>query len=161
MYMGINSTAKIPTRGKVDEDWEILLNTYATAYDAINNIMLTRTPGVFDRTTVREVRGRFLVLKRIARRYAPERLQIIERLEELAVARVKGEITTEQYLRSIRALATRYGLRRDMVDLVEARIRAAEMVNPGIVNAGVKLKAVKRATTKKTKKSASKKKGKR
>lgn len=128
VYMGKDSTAKIPTRGKVNEDWEILLNTYATAYDAINGIMLTRVPGQFDKTTVKEVRGRFLVLRRLAKKYAPEVLPAVEQLEDLTLRHVKGEISDYQFLRSIRAIVMRYGLSPDLINLVEAKIRFAEMM---------------------------------
>ncbi|WP_456477596.1 hypothetical protein [Geoglobus ahangari] len=128
VYIGPNSTAGIIVHGKVNEDWEVLLNTYATAYDAINSIMLTRQPGVFDRTTVEELHGRFAVLKMLARRYAPELYNVIEQLEDLSVKHLKGQISDKEFLRRIRGLARRHGLSEDLINYVEAQIQAAEMV---------------------------------
>lgn len=135
VYMGPNSTAGILVDGKVNEDWEILLTVYATAYDSINNHMLTRVPGHFDPTTEREVRGRFWVLKRLAKKYAPEELPVIEKLEKLSLDHLNGKISDREFLRRLRSLVRSRGIREDLIDYVEARIDAAERMQPhNIVN---------------------------
>lgn len=128
VYMGPNSTAGIIVHGKVNEDWEILLNTYATAYDAINSIMLTRQPGVFDRTTAQELHGRFAVLKMLAKRYAPEKLPVINELERLSLDHLKGKLSDREFLRRIRSLVRKHGMSEDLINYVEAQIQAAEMI---------------------------------
>ena len=124
--MGANSTAKLPTRGKVNEDWEILMNTYAVAFDALNRFMLTRQPGKYDPTTLREIHGRFAILKLLARKYAPHKLKAIEKLEQLTKAHFKGQISDRQFLAQIRTVTVRHGLNPQLVMLAEHHINAAE-----------------------------------
>lgn len=127
VYMGVGvSTAGIPTRGKVDEDWELLLNTYATAYDAINNKMLTRIPGKFDPTTKKEVRGRFRILKFLARKYAPHLLDEIAYLEKLSIAHLEGKLSDREYLQRLRNYMISKGISPKLIHLVEMKINEAE-----------------------------------
>jgi len=136
VYIGPDSTAGILIHGKENEDWEILLNTYATAFDSLNNIMLTRVPGRFDPTTEREIRGRFWVLKRLAKKYAPETLPAIEQLEKLSLLHLQGKISDADFLRRIRSIVRKYGLSEELIDYVESRIQAAESMysnSPDIV----------------------------
>lgn len=130
VYMGPNSTAGILVDGKVNEDWEILLTVYATAYDSINNYMLTRIPGQFDPTTEREVRGRFWVLKRLAKKYATEELPTIEKFEKLSLDHLNGKISDHEFLRRLRSLVRSRGISEDLINYVEARIDAAERMHP-------------------------------
>ena len=54
IYMGSDSTAKLPIFGRVDTGNEIALNAIATAYDSLNSKMLTRQLGLYDETSLIE-----------------------------------------------------------------------------------------------------------
>jgi hypothetical protein len=126
IYMGPKSTAKLPVRGRVDEDWEILLNTFATAYDAANNIMLTRSPGVFDPATDRELRGRFAILKLLAKKHSPDKLNAIKYLEKLSLDNLHGKLPDRVFLQKVREVCRKEGLRQDLINQAERNINAAE-----------------------------------
>ena len=126
IYMGPFSTAKLPAQGKINEDWEILLDTYATAYDSVNNIMLTRTPGAFDPTAEREILGRFAVLKILAKKYKPSKIPVINKLEKLALDNFRGKISDKQYLRLLREITRKEGLNQELIMLAERNIDAVE-----------------------------------
>ena len=125
--MGSDSVAGIPTNGKVDEDWEILLNIYATAYDAINNdTMLTHTPGVYDEATIQEVNGRFLVLRRLAAKYAPHLKKDIDKIYELTIKNMKGQLSDKELLKELRKIVRKHGVPEDILNQVEMKIDMAE-----------------------------------
>ena len=126
VYMGKDSTAKIPKVGKVDAKWEILANTYATIYDALNNKMLTRIEGKFRRTTVKLIRGRFFVLKMLAKKHQPKLVGTIDKLEDLTIAYRKGKISKRELLQKVRKILKSRGLSPRTMRLIEQKIRAAE-----------------------------------
>ena len=128
IYMGANSTAGILTHNKVDEDWEILMNIYATAYDAVNNeIMLTRMPQQYDEATVQEVNGRFAVLYKIVKKYAPHLKDEIQQIHKLTIKNLKGEISDRKMLAELRKICRRNGVSEHVLNEIEAKIDAAEM----------------------------------
>lgn len=126
VYMGKDSTAKIPKVGKVDAKWEILANTYATIYDALNNKMLTRTEGKFRRTTVKLIRGRFFVLKMLAKKHQPNLEKTIRRLEDLTIAYRQGKINKRELLQKVRKILKSKGLSPRTMKSIEQKIKTAE-----------------------------------
>jgi len=124
--MGKDSTAKIPKVGKVDAKWEILANTYATIYDALNNKMLTRTEGKFRRTTVKLIRGRFFVLKMLAKKHQPNLEKTIRRLEDLTIAYRQGKINKRELLQKVRKILKSKGLSPRTMKSIEQKIKTAE-----------------------------------
>ncbi len=125
--MGVGrSVAGIPTHGKVNEDWELLTNLYATAYDEINGQLLTRTPQKYDPATIKELRGRFRILKLLARKYAPHLLDDIQYIEKLTLANAQGKINDREFLERLRAYIISRGLDPKLVALIELRINQAE-----------------------------------
>lgn len=126
VYVGKNSTAKIPTSGKVNTDWETLRTIYAASYDSLNKNLLTRTPGKFKKTNPRSLAGRFHVLKLLCYKYCPQKLPAVENLENLSLAHAEGKIGDAQFLQNIRMVAFQAGLPTSDVDMIESRIMAAE-----------------------------------
>ena len=133
VYIGKDSTAGIQVKGKVDQDWEILVTLYATAYDAVNNdTMLTRTPGQYDEADFKEVHGRFYVLKMLAGKYAPHLKPEIEKIEKLTLKNMKGQISDKEYLRQLRQIAIKHGVPTEVLDEVEFKIDMAESMTPNM-----------------------------
>lgn len=116
----------LPVRGKVNTDEEILLNTYAAAYDAVNGQLLTATPGEYDPATIKEVKERFTELKRICRKYAPSLIDEIERIEMYSMQNVRGELTDQEYIVLLRKFVIRHGVDPKLVNVAEQRINARE-----------------------------------
>jgi hypothetical protein len=112
------------SQGKVNTDLEILKDTYATAYDAMNNIMVDRTGT--DPSTLSEVRYRFKELKRLAREYAPEKLKYIEKLEMYSIAHLEGKLSEKEYLEAIRTVSELNGVQPDMLYSIEGRVGSLE-----------------------------------
>jgi len=128
VYMGRDSTAGLPVFGNVDTDYEICLNAMATAYDGLNNVMLTREPGVFDKTTSREINGRFNVLHQLCKRYAPDKINAIEELRRITLSNNRGNISDRVALEKMRAVCYKYGLDTSMLDQAAVHINQAEML---------------------------------
>jgi len=127
VYMGIErSVAGIPTHGKVNEDWEILANIYATAYDEINGQLLTRIPHKYDKATIKEIKSRFRVLKLLAKKYAPHLLDEIQYIEKLTLANAQGRISDREFLERLRSYIISRGLDPKLVALIELKINQAE-----------------------------------
>lgn len=126
IYMGQQSTAKLPVHGRIDEDWEFLMSNFSLAYDAVNAIMLTKTPGRFDPTTEKEIKARFAMEKSIARRRDPSKLKLIEHVEQLSLANLYGRLSDKAYLRKIREIHRKAGLSEDLINLAEHKIDMAE-----------------------------------
>lgn len=127
IYMGSDSVAGIQVNGKVDEDWEVLINIYATAYDAINNdTMLTHTPQKYDEATIQEVNGRFAVLYKLVNKYAPHLRDEIRQIHELTIKNLKGKISDRQMLSELRKICRRNGVSEHILNEIEAKIDAAE-----------------------------------
>jgi len=127
VYMGKNSVAGIPIENNdVNEDWELLLNMYATAYDATNDVMLTHTPGEYDPTTVQEVRGRFLILRKLCKKYAPELEDEIASIEKWTLQNIKGQLSDKEFLRRLKRLMLKNGIPLSAIQEVETRIDMAE-----------------------------------
>lgn len=135
IYMGLNSTARLPVFGKVDTDNEICLNAIATAYDALNNIMLTRNEGVLDKTTLQVINNRFSVLKMLCRRYAPDKLNLIEKIHKLVVDNYKGGISDGQALSLMHDLCIRYNVNPGMLNIAMLHVNQVEMQDPLGMNA--------------------------
>lgn len=127
VYMGMQSTAKIPTKGPVDTDLEVLLNMQATAYDAINGRMLTRTPGRFDAASKKEINGRFSVMRLLCRKYAPEKLRVVDELQRIVFLNLEGKIPDSTATRKIKDVCIRHGLNPSMADQVIVQVDMAEM----------------------------------
>ena len=126
VYMGKDSTAKIPIKGKVNSRTEILANTYATIYDSLNNKMLTRTEGKYRKTTVKLIKGRFFVLKMLAKKHQPKLVGTIDKLEDLTIAYRQGKINKRELLQKVRKILKSKGLSQKMMKLIEQKIRVAE-----------------------------------
>jgi len=128
VYMGRNSTAQMPVFGTVDTDYEIVLNAISTAYDALNEIMLTRQPGVFEKTTVAEINGRFGTVRMLARRYAPRILPAVDEMHHICLENHAGRLSDVRALVLMREISTRYGMNPGILDEVCMRINNAEML---------------------------------
>lgn len=120
------STAGIPVQGVVDRDWEILNTAYAVSYDATNNILLTREPKKFRKTTVDAVKRRFALLQLLAKKHAPETLDEIKYLRDLSVAHLQGNMSEKEYLLRIRFYLLKKGTNHQMVSAIERKIMEAE-----------------------------------
>jgi len=127
IYMGRNSTARIPMHGVLDSDKEALANIYATAYDSINNIMLTRNPEQIQRMTIIDLQRKFSILKLICRKRCPHMLDEIQTIESLSIANARGNISDKVFLRRIRHYVDKHGLNPSTINMIENRIDSAEM----------------------------------
>lgn len=122
--MGPGSLIRLPVRGKIDEDWEIILNCYALGYDTQNSILASH--GKFVPTTYHEIKTRFSHLKRIARKYAPHKLRTVEAIEKLSMDNHAGRINDRSYVHRLRLIALSNGANTMLLDQAESRINAAE-----------------------------------
>ena len=128
IYMGSDSTAKIPVTDKVDTDYEILLNIFSTGYDALNNIMLTKKPGVFNKTNLSEVNSRFGILRMLSSRYSSKMLPVIDEMYGIIQSNYNGLIPDSQALLLMRDICIRYNLNTSLLDQAIMRINNAEMI---------------------------------
>lgn len=128
IYMGVNSTAKLPVFGKVDTANEICLNAIATAYDALNNRMLTRQHGVFDETTLTEINGRFSVLRMLCRQYAPDKRIVINEIHNVVVEHFKGHSSYTQAIQLLQNICNKHMLNPGMLNVAAFHINQAEQM---------------------------------
>lgn len=128
IYMGENSTAKMPVFGRVDTDNEICLNAIATAYDALNNKMLTRQHGMFDKTTLTEINGRFGVLRMLCRKYAPSKLIVIDKIHKVVVDNFRGHISDSKAVSSLQNICTQHNLNPGILNIAAIQINQAEQM---------------------------------
>lgn len=128
IYMGANSTAKLPVFGKVDTDNEICLNAIATAYDSLNSRMLTRQPGVFDKTTPAEINGRFSVLRLLCRNYAPDKLIVVNEIHKVVMEHYKGNINDAQAINLLQSIISKYNLNPGILNVASLHINQAEQM---------------------------------
>jgi len=126
IYMGKNSIAQLPVFGNVDTDNEICLNAIATAYDALNNIMLTRSHGVFDKTTSAEINGRFGILRMLCSKYAPSMHPVVDKIHKVVIENSKGRISDINALKIMRDICMNHGINSDIFDYAIMRINQAE-----------------------------------
>lgn len=126
-YRGLMNSKYGLAQGRINTDLEILKDTYATAYDAMNNIMVDRTH--LDPTTHSEVKYRFKELKRLAREYAPEKLKYIEKLEMYTLAHLDGKLSEREYLEAIRTVSELNGVQPSMLYSIEGRVGRMEHRN--------------------------------
>lgn len=126
--MGANSTAKLPVFGRVDTDNEICLNAIATAYDALNSRMLTRSPGVFDKTTPAEINGRFNVLRLLCRNYAPDKLIVVNEIHNVVMKHYKGNISDVQAIDLLQNIISKYNLNPGILNVASLHISQAEQM---------------------------------
>lgn len=129
VYMGVNSTAQIPVFNKVDTPPEIILNAFATSYDALDNIMLTKRSGFFDKTTMQGVNGRFGILRMMCMRTSPEYLQDIEAMYNVVSENYKGNISDIQALEFLKSICLKHNLDPGRIDDAILRINQAENIN--------------------------------
>ena len=113
-------------RGKPNTDWEILLKTFATAYDSHNDIMVTQSKGKFNPTTLGEIKKRFADLKRLSRKYCPQKLRTIEKIEKMALDNHSGKINDRVYINGLRYVSLANGINNTQLDQAEGAINAAE-----------------------------------
>ena len=122
--------SKLPySKGPIDKEYEFVMNCYGIGYDAANGVMLTNTPGVYDKSTVAEVKARFQVLKQIARKRAPSKLSYIERCENITLRNIKGQISDKEALRLLRNEAQKAGGDANLSRMTEQKINTLEMRN--------------------------------
>lgn len=140
IYMGPNSTAKLPSIGQVNTDWEVLMNVYGTAYDSIDNVMLTRDPKKLDAATINELKGRFFILKSLAKKHSPQKLDTIKKIEQIAYQNARGSISDDTAHKKIRFIIHQQKMSNALLDNVERKIDAAQgraqgnMFNFGNIN---------------------------
>ena len=130
IYSGSNSVAGIPTRGKVNSDWEVLENVYANSYDSLNSKLLTNQPNRFKSANPQSIAGRFYVLRLLCAKYCPSKLPIISKMESVSIAHAEGKINDRTFLDTIRSCARQAGLSTSSVDSIESRINIAEGKRP-------------------------------
>lgn len=129
IYMGPDSTARLPIFGKVDTDNEICLNAIATAYDALNGKMLTKQFGVYDKTTPTEINGRFGILRMLCRRYAPNKLSIVNNIQNVITEHFKGNISDSQALALLQNISNKNNLNPNVLNIAALHIDQAEQMN--------------------------------
>lgn len=120
------------SRGPVNEDWEILANAHAVAYDSANMIMMSG-PQKYNYANIKAVEREFSKLKKVASKNCPECLRDINQLEDLTAKHIAGKISDKEYLRRIRAVSHRHGVNTQTIDAVEGRINQEEMFRPGLM----------------------------
>ena len=108
VYVGSNSVAKIPIKGEVDTRGEVLKTAFALAYDIADKKVLTHVPNKVKKATIQTINGRFLVLRRLAKKFSNRLYSVIDKLHSLAVKFLNGKISRRTYLSSVNVLA--YGL---------------------------------------------------
>ena len=129
IYMGADSTANLPVFGKkVDTDYEICMNTIATGYDALNKVMLTRSPGIFKKTTNQLINQRFQILKALAKKYSPDKLPAIESFRKISIANNSGQISDKKALDMMIQICFKNGIDPNMLHQVKMQIDQAEMM---------------------------------
>jgi len=126
IYMGPKSTAKLPVFGKVDTDNEICLNAIATAYDALNNRMLTKRHGIFDKTSLVEINGRFSILQMLCRKYAPNKLGVIDEIHNVVVDHFKGHISDSKAIHLLQNICNKRNLNPGILNVAAFHIDQAE-----------------------------------
>lgn len=125
-YMGLNATAGVPVTGDVNEDLEILMNVYATSYDALDSIMLTDQENVYDPTTVNEVKGRFLAIRRVVSNNNPALMPVIDKLEDLAIKKAEGKISNRYFYNKTKKIIRESGVSNRLIDIIEQKIDQAQ-----------------------------------
>lgn len=130
IYMGKDSTAKLPVFGRVDTDNEICLNAIATAYDALNNIMLTKRLGMFDKTTIAEINGRFSVLKMLCNKYAPNKLVVINKIHKVVIDNFHNKISDARALELMQEICRQHDINPGILNIAAMHVNQAEMQDP-------------------------------
>lgn len=130
IYMGVESTAKLPVFGKVDTENEIILNSLATAYDALNEIMLTKKEGYFEKTNLVKINGRFSILKMLCRKYSPSKMMMVNKIHNIVIENFKGNISDKEVITYLQNLSIQYGFNPGMINMVMFHINQAEMFDP-------------------------------
>jgi len=134
IYMGPDSTAKLPVFGKVNTSNEIRLNIIATAYDSLNNTMLTRKAGVFDQTTLKKINGRFSTLRLLSRKHAPTELMLTDQIYKIVADHFKNIISDAQALASLQNICMRYNVDPFLLNIAMFHVNQAEMQDPFGIN---------------------------
>lgn len=125
VYAGIDSTTKLPVRGKVNEPWEIIMLAYATALDATNLKFRTRNPEKEIRATKSKASGRFALLRLLAIRNGHRNLlPVIQRYQDLCEAYLDGRIPPQVYVTMLEQLSWRVGLPPFAIEAVKRQVRA-------------------------------------
>lgn len=124
--MGPNSTAGIFSKGEIDTDWEVLMNVYGTAYDSLDGMMLTKDPHKLDQATINEVKGRFFILKKLAKKHCPQKLETIKRIEQITYDNIKGKISDPVAQNKIRSIIHQQRMSNSLLDGVELKINIAQ-----------------------------------
>jgi len=127
--MGKGSVAGLPLRGDLNEDWELLLKSYAVSYDALNSNMLTDTPGKFKPTTANQVKAEYYRIKLLCKKYAPHKLAKIERLEKISLANLSGKLSDKQALTQMRNVAHGTNVSPSLFLMAENRINISEGIH--------------------------------
>jgi hypothetical protein len=129
IYMGPNSTAQIPVHNKIDTDQEIITNVFATGYDALNSVMLTRRSGYFDKTTMQEINGRFGVLRMLCSRYSPKSMMVLDEIYKIVSDNYHGLVSDLQALGALRQICLNNNLDPFIIDNAVVRINQAEQLS--------------------------------
>lgn len=123
------------TQGRVDEDWEILLNLYAVAYDSINSSMLVGDEEEVrvDKTTREEVAKYFAILRNVAKKYSPNLVDEVDEMRILTFKLMDGKISRRKFLEKVRKIVLRNGLSPQLLEAVERRIDMMEQSKPRLI----------------------------
>ena len=124
--MGPGSTAGIFAQGEIDTNWEVLMNVYGTAYDSLDGVMLTRDPHKLDPATINEAKGRFLILKQLAKKHCPEKLEIVKRIEQITFEIIRGNISDADAQNKIRTIIHQQRISNPLLDSIEFKINMAQ-----------------------------------
>lgn len=123
-YLGVKMVGYGLSIGAIDQDWEILNETYATAYDSLNNMMVT--DGKYQRLSVGKLKTMFSKLRSLARKYAPDKMHVIDRLEMYSLAHANGKLTDREFLVAVRTVAEANGLDTSLIAMAEMRVNTVE-----------------------------------
>ena len=126
--MGLQSTAQIPIFGKVDSDNEICLNAIATAYDALNDKMLTKTTGIFKNTNIATINGRFGMLRMLCRKYAPSKSIFVDRIHKIVIDNFHNKISDAQALSLMNNTCKQHNINPGILNIAAMHINQAEMI---------------------------------
>lgn len=127
--MGLSSTAGIPVYGRVDTGNEIYLNALATAYDALNEKMLTRNIGVFETTTLNRINGRFSVLKMLARKHDPSKIIVINKIHSIVVDCFNNKISQADAFNKLNNIGNENNFNPFFFNVVANQVNKAESMN--------------------------------
>lgn len=113
------------TQGPIDKEYEFIVNCYGIGYDAANGIMLGGPIGLTD-SSIMEVKAKFALLKSIAKKRFPSKLNSIKRCEELTILNLNGKLSDKKFLELLRNEAVKAGGDANLCKIAGLRINSME-----------------------------------